>query len=183
MFTSRAEYRLLLRTDNADLRLMEIGHRLGLIPAGALRRVEEKRERVRGALEYLARHRHRGQELLTILRQPEMDWEKLAALDPGAAALDLPGAIAEQVEIEAKYEAYISRQDVQVEKFKRLESRPIPEGFDYGSIREIRAESREKLSRLRPRSLGQASRIAGVTPADLQVVVAHLEGRSRRPGA
>jgi tRNA uridine 5-carboxymethylaminomethyl modification enzyme len=162
---------------------MEIGHRLGLIPAGALRRVEEKRERVRGALEYLACHRHQGRELLTILRQPEMTWARLAALDPGVAALDLPAETAEQAEIEAKYEAYIARQDVQVEKFKRLESRPIPDWFDYGSIREIRSESREKLTRLRPRSLGQASRIAGVTPADLQVVVAHLEARARRPGA
>ncbi len=186
MFTSRAEYRLLLRTDNADLRLMEIGHRLGLISGGALRAVERKRLRIREALDYLANHRREGRDLLQILRRPGMTCRDLAAVDEGLAALDLAADTAEQVEIEAKYEAYIERQRNQVEKFRRLESFPIPADFDYGRVREIRAESREKLSKLRPRSLGQASRIAGVTPADLQVVMAHIEGRRaqrKRQGA
>jgi tRNA uridine 5-carboxymethylaminomethyl modification enzyme len=183
MFTSRAEYRLLLRTDNADLRLMEIGHRLGLIPAEALKRVERKRELVQSTLEFLAGRRRQGRDLLRILRQPEVGFGDLAALEGEVAALRLPLDVAAEVEIEAKYEAYIERQRAQVEKFKRMETRPIPESFDYGSVREIRAESREKLSRLRPRSLGQASRIAGVTPADLQVIVAHLARWAQGGGA
>ena len=183
MFTSRAEYRLLLRVDNADLRLMEIGHRLGLIPAAAMRRVEEKRRRIGEAVGYLRGHRRDGKDLLQVLRRPEVTYASLAAAEPGLAALGLDREAAEGVEVEVKYEAYIERQKVQVEKFKRMESHPIPDDFDYGSVREIRAESREKLSRVRPRSLGQASRIAGVTPADLQVVVAHIEARRRRAGA
>jgi tRNA uridine 5-carboxymethylaminomethyl modification enzyme len=183
MFTSRAEYRLLLRTDNADLRLMEIGRRLGLIPAEAMARVERKRKLVGEAVAYLKAHLREGRDLARILRRPEVTYADIAAIDPGLAALGLPPEAAEQAEIEVKYEAYIERQKVQVEKFRRMESHPIPEDFDYGAVREIRAESREKLSRVRPRSLGQASRIAGVTPADLQVVVAHLEARRRRAGA
>ncbi len=183
MFTSRAEYRLLLRADNADLRLMETGHRLGLIPDEAIRRLEKKRAYMCKALEYLADHKREGRGLLRILRQPAMSYADLANLEPGLAALDLPPDAAQQVEIEVKYQAYMERQKNLVEKFKRLESFPIPETFDYESVREIRAESREKLSRIRPLSLGQASRIAGVTPADLQVVMAHLEGRRRRVGA
>jgi tRNA uridine 5-carboxymethylaminomethyl modification enzyme len=183
MFTSRAEYRLLLRSGNADLRLMEIGHRLGLIPDESLRRLERKRKQVEEALRFLAGHRLGGRDLLRILRQPEMTYQALAAAEPGLEALGLGPDAAEEVEVEAKYQAYIERQENQVERFKRMESRPIPEDFDYRSVRAIRAESREKLERLRPRSLGQAGRISGVTPADLQVVLAHLEARCGRAGA
>jgi len=180
MFTSRAEYRLLLRSDNADLRLFEIGHHLGLLPPGALERLERKRSDLRGALAYLETHAHAGKDLLRILRQPEHGYRSVEALDDGLRALSLDDAAAQAVEIEAKYASYIERQNAQVEKWKRMESRGIPEDFDYARIRGIRAESREKLLKVRPRSLGQASRIAGVTPADLNVLLVYLEEPARR---
>jgi tRNA uridine 5-carboxymethylaminomethyl modification enzyme len=111
-----------------------------------------------------------------------MGFGDLEAIDPGLAALAVDREAADQVEIEVKYEAYIERQRAQVEKFQRLEGRPLPEDFDYASVRGIRAESREKLAAVRPRSLGQASRIPGVTPADLSVLLVYLDanGRKRR---
>ncbi len=180
MFTSRAEYRLLLRSDNADLRLMHIGARLGLIPPWALERVERKRAKVERTLALLRSRRHDGKDLLRILRQPEARFADVAALDPELASAEfLPDEI-EEIEIEAKYEAYIERQKAQVEKLRRLEEMQLPEDFDYSLVRGIRAESREKLSRIRPRSVGQASRIAGVTPADLSVILVYLESWRKR---
>ncbi|MGQ9591039.1 MAG: tRNA uridine-5-carboxymethylaminomethyl(34) synthesis enzyme MnmG, partial [Planctomycetota bacterium] len=177
MFTSRAEYRLLLRTDNADLRLLDIGVRLGLVPAWALERVERKRVVVRETLERLRSRHHEGRDLLRILRQPAARFADVAALDEELSRRSfLPDEI-EEIEIEAKYEAYIERQKAQVERFRRLEKMALPEDFDYASVPGIRAESREKLSRIRPRSVGQASRIAGVTPADLSVILVLLESR------
>jgi tRNA uridine 5-carboxymethylaminomethyl modification enzyme len=183
MFSSRAEHRLLLRSDNADLRLMEIGFRLGLIDAAAMRRLESKRRAVKEVLDELTRRRAGGKDLLKILRQPEMNFAALRALDGGIAERDLPADAIEQIEIEAKYAAYIEREKAQVEKLLRLESLRIPDDFDFRSIGAIRIESREKLHRLRPRSVGQASRIPGVTPADMQVILVHLEARARVPGA
>jgi tRNA uridine 5-carboxymethylaminomethyl modification enzyme len=180
MFTSRAEYRLLLRTDNADMRLMEIGHRLGLIPDAALARLERKKRAVAGTLHDLSERRHEGKDLLRLLRRPGARYGDVAALDPDLAARALAPDEEEAIEIEAKYEAYIERERIQVEKFRRMEERRIPDAFDYSLVQGIRAESREKLSRVRPRSLGQASRIAGVTPADLNVLVLWLEAPARR---
>lgn len=183
MFTSRAEYRLLLRSDNADLRLMETGHALGLIPDTAMARLERKRRRIRETVEHLGLRSHEGRGLIRILRQPGTTLADVARLDGdrgGLAALGLDDDEARQVEIEVKYAAYIERQRAQVEKFRRLEGRALPEDFDYVGVRGIRAESREKLVAVRPRSLGQASRIPGVTPADLSVLLVYLEGRGTR---
>ncbi len=159
MFTSRAEYRLLLRADNADRRLMPRAFELGLLRD---RSAFDARERAIG--EALAALRSSGKDAL--LRRPEARIEEVL---PG-----LPRGVAEQVEIELKYEGYIRRQGAEVEKFRRLEGKPIPERFDYARIRHLRFEAREKLERVRPASLGQASRIAGVTPADLQLLLVHL---------
>ena len=191
MFTSRAEYRLLLRTDNADLRLMEFGHRLGLISEDAIERVAQKRQKIGTTIDYLASHRHQGRDLLRILRQPDNCFADVAGLDPGLVATveedceepRLVREIVEQVEIEAKYATYIERQRVQGEKFQRLENLSIPGDFDYLSIDAIRLEARDKLHRLQPRSLGHLSRVSGVTPADVQVIMAHLEARSAERGA
>jgi tRNA uridine 5-carboxymethylaminomethyl modification enzyme len=159
MFTSRAEYRLLLRSDNADRRLMPKAFELGLLKDRA---AFDLRERAIG--DAIAELRRDGRDRL--LRRPGAS---IDAVLPG-----LPRSVAEQVEIEFKYEGYIARQTVEVARFRRLEEKLIPESFDYGRLQHLRFEAREKLQRVRPRSLGQASRIAGVTPADLHLLLVHL---------
>ena len=166
MFTSRAEYRLLLRSDNADRRLMGHGHRFGLISGDAKRRLDDKEERIASTRRSLKKS-HRGQDSLEeILRRPETEI--------GSLGLDAPSDVLDQVELEVKYEGYIRRQHRDAEKFRAMEGRRIPESFDFGRLRHLRAEAREKLARVRPVSLGQASRIAGVTPSDLQILSVHL---------
>jgi tRNA uridine 5-carboxymethylaminomethyl modification enzyme len=159
MFTSRSEYRLLLRTDNADRRLMPYAFQFGLL---ADRAAFDAKERAIG--EAIGELRRSGRDAL--LRRPDVSID--GAL-PG-----LPRDVAAQVEIEVKYEGYIRRQAHEVEKFRRLEGKAIPDRFNYARIRHLRFEAREKLERVRPVSLGQASRIAGVTPADLQLLMVHL---------
>ncbi len=159
MFTSRAEYRLLLRADNADRRLMPHAFALGLLKD---RSAFDARERAIAAAREELRRTGKDQ----LLRRPDVT---IGQLLPG-----LPRAVAEAVEIEVKYEGYIRRQALEVERFRRLEEKLIPEAFDYARVRHLRSEAREKLERVRPRSIGQASRIAGVTPADLQLLLVHL---------
>jgi tRNA uridine 5-carboxymethylaminomethyl modification enzyme len=159
MFTSRAEYRLLLRADNADRRLMPRAFALGLLKD---RSAFDARERAIAAAREELRRTGKDQ----LLRRPDVTI--------GQVLPDLPRAVAEAVEIEVKYEGYIRRQALEVERFRRLEEKLIPEAFDYARVRHLRSEAREKLERVRPRSIGQASRIAGVTPADLQLLLVHL---------
>ncbi|HEY3227349.1 MAG TPA: tRNA uridine-5-carboxymethylaminomethyl(34) synthesis enzyme MnmG [Planctomycetota bacterium] len=166
MFTSRAEYRLLLRSDNADRRLMGHGHRFGLIPDDAKRRLDAKEERIAETRRGLRRTRRGPDSLEELLRRPEVGI--------GTLGLDEPPEVLEQVEVEVKYEGYIRRQVRDAERFRAMEDRMIPEGFDFSRLRHLRAEAREKLVRVRPASLGQASRIAGVTPSDLQILSVHL---------
>lgn len=192
LLTSRAEYRLLLRQDNADLRLTPIGYKLGLISEQRYRAVERKREAIATELKRLSKTyfspgeqldavlrkyhlppQERSISLLEFLRRPEVNYQLLSNLGFGQPALD--SACIEQVEIETKYQGYIERQAAEVERVRRLEEKAIPPDFDYDSVASFRKEAREKLKHFRPATLGQASRISGVTPADVAILLVHLE--------
>ena len=196
MMTSRAEYRLLLRQDNADLRLTPLGRRVGLIDDARWKKFLEKKDAIEREIERV-KHVTLGtsekvQKLLEgydstllksgitmeeLIRRPELDYEKLAPLDPERP--DLPADVREQVNIEIKYEGYIRRQRQQVEHFKKLETRLIPEDIDYDEVGSLRIEALQKLKRFRPHSLGQAGRIAGVSPADVAMLNVYLEQKRR----
>jgi tRNA uridine 5-carboxymethylaminomethyl modification enzyme len=182
MFTSRAEYRLLLRHDNADRRLTPLGRRIGLVRDEACQRLQRKEQAIAALIEYLRNHRHGQDTLEKWLRRSDMDWFRLGELEPALRECQAPPDAIEQVVLETKYAGYIDRQAVQVERFQRMESRPIPAHFDYQAVPQLRAEAKEKLARIRPASLGQASRISGISPADLAVVLIYLDGpRSQSP--
>ncbi len=196
MMTSRTEYRLIHRQDNADRRLAAYGHRVGLVSAERLAQVEEKyaavdREIKRlehtgappsPALDRLLEGRGEppcphGARLIDLLRRPRLDYAALAPFDPERPAL--PPEIREQVEISVKYQGYIDRQNRQVEELRRLEGRALPPDMDYLSIQGLRLEARQKLDKIRPLNLGQASRVSGVSPADVTALMIYLERGSR----
>jgi len=170
MFTSRAEYRLLLRQDNADSRLSEIGHDIGLLSSSNFRKFKTKREAIFAELQRLGAARLGGQTQIEILRRPEI---KYAGLPNRNDSLD--PEIIRQVEIEVKYAGYIERQESEVLKYRNLEDKRIPETFSFNSILGLRTEARNKLETIRPATIGQASRISGVTPADITLIMVWLK--------
>ncbi len=174
MFTSRAEYRLLLRHDNADRRLTPLGRRAGLVADAAWQRLQRKEAAIREVTDLLRSRRHNGDTLERVLRRPETDWAALCALDSALREMRVAADVAEQVVLETRYAGYVERQAIQVERFHRLEARPIPTHFDYAAVPQLRAEAREKLIRIRPASVGQASRISGISPADLAILLVYL---------
>lgn len=174
MFTSRAEYRLLLRHDNADRRLTPLGRRVGLVDDAAWQRLQAKEQAIAELTDYLKTHRHEGDTLETWLRRTEVEWDQMLAMHPPLAQLAIPADALEQVVLEAKYAGYMRRQEAEVERFRKMESKPIPPHFDYAAVPQLRTEAREKLARVRPATLGQAGRISGINPADLAVLLIYL---------
>ena len=192
IMTSRSEYRLLHRQDNADQRLTAIGAKVGLVPQERLRQVEEKYEAVNREIQRLESNGVPGSpelnamleakgsapvansaRLADLLRRPQVGYADIAPFDPDRP--ELPKSVTEEVEIQVKYAGYLARQEKQVAEFKKEESRKIPEGIDYESIAGLRLEARQKLSEIRPMSVGQAGRISGVSPADIAVLLIWLE--------
>ncbi len=180
MFTSRAEYRLLLRQDNADRRLMKYGYRYGLISEQQWGKLQGKERTITEILTYMDKKTVGPDTLTKILSRPDRTFESLLTVDDGLRQRHVSKEIREQVEIEVKYKGYIYRQQIQIEKFKKMEDYKIPQGIDYSRIPELRKESRQKLSQIRPISLGQASRISGVSPADISILMIYLAGKMKK---
>ena len=198
MMTSRAEYRLLLRQDNADQRLTRIGYEIGLIPKERYERLKKKEEWIESEIRRLecatvgtsdevqkllvscgSTPLVSGSTLTELIRRPEMSYQILEPVDTGRPVLpdDLREEIIEQIDISVKYEGYINRQKRQVEQFKKLENKRIPEDIDYDNVKSLRIEAIQKLKEIRPVSIGQASRISGVSPADISVLLVYLGGK------
>ncbi|MEL0097526.1 MAG: tRNA uridine-5-carboxymethylaminomethyl(34) synthesis enzyme MnmG [Planctomycetaceae bacterium] len=175
MFTSRAEYRLLLRQDNADRRLTRLGFEHGLVSQDRFNRLVQKESEIEEALRLLDT-KHIGQATLTkYLRRPETTWDEVAQQLPALA--ELSAEVVQQVTYDVKYSGYIARQQMEIDRQSRLAEKQIPENFDYAAIGHLRTEARQKLSTIRPATIAQASRISGITPADMALVTAYLQNR------
>jgi tRNA uridine 5-carboxymethylaminomethyl modification enzyme len=177
MFTSRAEYRLLLRQDNADLRLSSLGHEIGLLPERNYAQFKIKSQAIAEEISRLERTRIGSETLAQRLRQPRISYDDVC--DKSCLSME----IREQVEITLKYAGYIVRQENEVGKFKDLENKQIPAAFDYGLVPSLRQEARQKLAKIRPGTVGQASRISGVSPADISILLVWLKRSAQQSNA
>lgn len=197
VMTSRSEYRLLLRQDNADLRLTPIGYKIGLISEERYKKFEDKRNKIAAEIERIEKKTippsekvinflnkmnstpiKSGVKLVDLLKRPELNYEALSEIDEDRPSLSF--SVKEQVEISIKYDGYIKRQLMQVDQFKKLENRKFSKEIDYDEIQGLRIEARQKLNRIKPESVGQASRISGVSPADISVLLVYLEQMRRK---
>ena len=173
MFTSRAEHRLALRHDNADRRLTPVAARLGLAEPTRVRRLEDKIAAIEATLTRLASHRVEGVTLADRLKRPEIGWADCVAALPDLA--EVAADVATQIENDIRYAGYLKVEQERIQRRRQHGERPIPVGFDYGGVRHLRAEAREKLEQIRPGTLGQAGRVSGITPADLALLLLHLD--------
>jgi tRNA uridine 5-carboxymethylaminomethyl modification enzyme len=170
MFTSRAEYRLLLRQDNADMRLSDIGHEIGLLPERKYSIFCSKQKAIFDEISRLHSTYYVSNSLAKVLSRPEVGYKDLPNRNDA-----LSEEVIQQVEIAIKYAGYIERQEVEVEKFKSLEDKQIPDSFEFSSVPSLRLEARQKLSKIRPTTIGQAARISGVSPADISILMVWLK--------
>jgi tRNA uridine 5-carboxymethylaminomethyl modification enzyme len=170
MFTSRAEYRLLLRQDNADLRLSRLGHDIGLLPERNFLKFQAKEEAINNEISHLYKTYYESYSLARILSRPEANYKDLPNQNQ-----NLSDEAIQQVEIAIKYAGYIDRQQLEVEKFKSLEDKTIPEAFDFATVPSLRPEARQKLTKIHPATIGQAARISGVSPADISILMVCLK--------
>ncbi len=175
MFTSRAEYRMLLRQDNADRRLTPLGIHIGLVDSERQRSFEAYEAEVQHALRFVAETRHHGKPLEEWLRRPDTTWENLEEMNPELAAMNLSTRCELSVQVEAKYSGYIKRQEAEIAKLQKVDSVRIPDSFSFIARLGARAEAREKLGKLKPNTVGQASRVSGITPADIAVLMMYLK--------
>jgi len=179
LFTSRAEYRLLLRQDNADRRLMKYGYKYKLISEQQWQRLQKKEKIIADTMAYMDKKAIGQNTLAKILSRPDYKFDQIQKMDTVLSQTNLSKEVKEQIEIEVKYKGYIERQLSQVEKFKKMEDYKIPHWVDYSYISELRKEARQKLTQIRPVSLGQASRISGVSPADISILMVYFARKSK----